>query len=259
MTVPALRAPRRWRVAVTRDEAADGPLSRALDAAPLRTVAVPGAGRAATGRSRGPRPHRPPPGTLRLDRLRQRAIGARAGRGPADAVAGGHAHRGGRPSDRAGVAVEAGTTRPPLVADGDGAEALWARLRDADAWPGRRVLLPTTPGGRRGLADALPRPGRRWRRSRRIGWRPGPPAAIAGDWQAAAPDAAVIASPRVATVLVGVLGAGGVARSARPWSHRPHHRRRLDGRRGGGSHRRRGRLHRRGAHAGRLRDAEAGR
>ena len=35
-----------------------------------------------------------------------------------------------------------------------------------------------------------------------------PAAAIAGDWQTAAPDAAVIASPRVASVLVEVVGAG---------------------------------------------------
>src|SRR5262245_22665854 len=35
MTAPALRAPRPWRVAVTRDEPADGPLSRALAAAGL--------------------------------------------------------------------------------------------------------------------------------------------------------------------------------------------------------------------------------
>ena len=103
--------------------------------------------------------------------------------------------------------VEAGTTRPPLVADGDGAEALWARLRDADAWPGRRVLLPTTPGGRRTLADALTQAGATVQELETYRMEARPPEAIAGDWQAAAPDAAVIASPRVATVLVDVLGA----------------------------------------------------
>ena len=103
---------------------------------------------------------------------------------------------------------DAGAIPPPIAGDGDGADALWTRLRDADRWPGRWVLVPTTPGGRRVLAEALAAAGAQVDEVETYRMEVRPAAAIASDWRAAAPDAAVIASPRVATALVEAVGAG---------------------------------------------------
>jgi uroporphyrinogen-III synthase len=102
--------------------------------------------------------------------------------------------------------VEAGVTRPTLVAPTPGAEALVTLLSDVD-WVDRRVLVPTTPGGGRLLADHL-----------RAAWAlvdeveayvmaPREPHAIAADWTAARPDAAVLASARTAEILADAVGA----------------------------------------------------
>jgi len=102
--------------------------------------------------------------------------------------------------------VTAGASPPPVVAEGDGADLLWNVLRHQAEWQDVRVLLPTTSGGRRTLVDALRSAGaaveeveayRMCARDRR---------AIAGDWAAAAPDAVVLASPRVAAALIEVVG-----------------------------------------------------
>ena len=234
---------------MTRDEAADGPLSRALAGGAFAPVPVPGAGRGAARRSRGPgrrgRDARP----LRLDRVRQRAFGAGAGPRPQPTVAGRGAHGRRRRADGAGAA---GRRRDPaaVAGDGDGADALWTRLRDADAWPGRRVLVPTTPGGRRVLAEALDAAGAQVDEVETYRMEARPAAAIASDWRAAAPDAAVIASPRVATGLVEAIGAGALRDLRAHRRHRRHHRRGLTAAERGGGRRRRGRLQRRGAHAG---------
>ena len=153
MTARPLRRHRRWRVAVTRDEAVDGPLTRALEAA-ASPRALPGAGRGAAGRSAalGQRPRRSTATTGSSARARVRCgrwpqLGSR----PWPAAS---ANRGGwRPAPRG----RCGRRRdpPPLAGDGAGADALWARLRTADAWTGRRVLVATTPGGRRALVEAL--------------------------------------------------------------------------------------------------------
>ena len=103
--------------------------------------------------------------------------------------------------------VEAGAEPPPLVADEGGADALWPVLRDADRWPGRQVLVPTTPGGRRVLMDRLRDAGavvdevEAYRMCRRS------PDALVGAWHEAAPNAAVIASPAAAETLVDAIGA----------------------------------------------------
>lgn len=197
--------PRAWRVCVTRDERPDGALADALRArgfnpAPcvvlvecepespehLRRVAarldefdwIICASARAVGALTAARGAPWPPG------VRTAAVGRRT----AEAL------------------VTTGASPPPVVAEGDGADALWNALRHQADWRDVRVLLPTTSGGRRTLVDALRSAGaaveeveayRMCTRDRR---------AIAADWAAAAPDAAVIASPRAADALLDAVG-----------------------------------------------------
>lgn len=105
----------------------------------------------------------------------------------------------------AAALAEAGVARPTLVAREPGAEALVELLAGED-WVGRRVLVPTTPGGRTILAEHL-------RAARAIvdavdvyQMRPRAPGDIARDWHAGAPQAAVIASPRAAESLAAAVG-----------------------------------------------------
>jgi uroporphyrinogen-III synthase len=206
MTAPAHRAARPWRVAVTRDEPGDGPLSRALAAAgfvpgpcPVLVEQAPAdpdaLARAAASleryawvvcasarsvRALAAARNSPWPAGVRTA-----AVGARTARALADA----------------------GATPEPLVAEDDGADALWTQLQHADAWPGRRVLVPTTPGGRRVLVDALVTAGALVDEVEAYRMAERPAASIAGAWAAAAPDAVVVASPRVAAVLGRAVGA----------------------------------------------------
>jgi uroporphyrinogen-III synthase len=193
-----------WRVAVTRDETSDGPLSTALRAHGLLPVACPVLVEALPA----------DPGALQDAALTLeqydwvvaasarsvRAISrARGGPWPPKirtAAVGGAT---------AAALAEAGVTRPTLVAPAEGAEALLTLLEDVD-WLERRVLVPTTSGGRRLLAEHL-----------RAAWaivdeveayamHPRAPRDIDADWRVAAPDAAVVASPRVAELLAAAVG-----------------------------------------------------
>ncbi|MGE0816352.1 MAG: uroporphyrinogen-III synthase [Vicinamibacterales bacterium] len=101
--------------------------------------------------------------------------------------------------------VEAGATPPPLVGEG-GAEPLWRVLGPAASWPGLRVLVPTTAGGRPFLADALREAGARVDLVEAYRMIPRAPEAIRADWRAAAADAVVVASPRAAATLVAAVG-----------------------------------------------------
>jgi uroporphyrinogen-III synthase len=201
----------RWRVAVTRDEPAGGPLARALEAAGF--IAVPCPILVA----------QPPPDPGALARVAggldafdwvvvasARAVtalaGARGGRWPAGV-------RTAAVGPRTAEALRTlGAWPPPLVGAADGAESLWARMREADTWPGRRVLVATTPGGREFLADALRDAGAAVEELDAYRMAPRPMAAIAADWTAAAPDAAVVASPRVAATLIMAVGTTTLAR-----------------------------------------------
>lgn len=101
---------------------------------------------------------------------------------------------------------DAGAVPEPVTAPEGGADPLWPVLAHADTWPGRRVLLPTTPGGRRVLAEQLTAAGAEvheveaYRMVERRG------ADIARDWRDTAPDAVVLTSPRIAQVLAAAVG-----------------------------------------------------
>ena len=105
-----------------------------------------------------------------------------------------------------------GATPPPAVAGTAGAAALWNLLASLDTWPGRRVLVLTTPGGRPTLIDALRTAGAdvdaidAYRMEARL------PERIREDWQRAALDAAVLSSPRSAATLVAAIGRDALAR-----------------------------------------------
>jgi uroporphyrinogen-III synthase len=194
-----------WRVAVTRDEAADGPLCSALrlaglipvwcpvlreeppvDLGPLRSAAAElhsfdwamfASRRAveAIAQSRGA----PWPAGLRTA-----AVGART----------------------AAALVQAGATPAPVIADAAGADALWSLLKDRD-WRGTRVLLPVVAGGRRALIDSLVAAGADVTVIEAYRMMPRTPRDIAGDWSLASPDAVILASPSTAQALIGAIGA----------------------------------------------------
>jgi uroporphyrinogen-III synthase len=196
-----------WRVAVTRDEPADGPLSRALVAASFAPVACPVLVEA-------------PPADVAALADAAAALAAydwivcASVRSVTALAAARHAPwpsgiRTAAVGPRTAAAlVAAGATPAPLAGDADGADSLWTRLRAADQWPGRRVLLATTPGGRRTLAESLAAAGALVHDVDAYQMSPRPAALIAEAWRAAAPDAVVVASARVAATLVEAVGAG---------------------------------------------------
>jgi uroporphyrinogen-III synthase len=193
------------RVAVTRDEPADGPLSTALraegldarpcpvlseapaPAGPLARVAeaLPRFDWLVCASARAVRALREARAEPWPDGLRTAAVGAATAR----------------------ALVEAGAASATMVVGTGGAEALWARLRGQGPWTGRRVLVPTTPGGRPFLADALRAAGAEVQivDAYHMAARPAPD--IAADWAAAAPHAAVLASPRAVAALAAAIGA----------------------------------------------------
>lgn len=207
-----------WRVAVTRDEGPDGPLTRALvraDLTPVRCpvlVEAPPADPAALAAAaaqladyawvvfasaRGVRAlvHARPATDSPRERgwptgIRTAAVGAAT----------------------AQALTEAGVVYPPVVGDGDGAEALWRALAPLADWTATRVLVVTTSGGRAELIDALRAAGARVDAVEAYRMAPRPAAAIAADWATSAPDAAVVASPRVADRLAEAVGAATLAR-----------------------------------------------
>jgi uroporphyrinogen-III synthase len=101
-----------------------------------------------------------------------------------------------------------------LVASRPGAAGLVDVLRNADRWPGRRVLVPRAEGGRTELVSAL----RSWGAAvtEVIAYRTvaQPRERIVEAWRSGAPEAAVIASPSAARALIESLGAA-VLRSLR--------------------------------------------
>lgn len=201
----------RRRVAVTRDEGADGPLSSALWRCGLEPVSCPVIShapplersplrRAARGldqyhwlvvaSARGlvnlleARRGRPLPPALRA---------AAVGRRTAEALA------------RAGVAE-------PIITGSGGSADLVELLRTADHWPGRRVLIPRAAAGSTIIEDALRDLGAEV--DMVIAYRTieHPPVFVARAWLLARPDAVVVASPSAARALVEAVGTESLAR-----------------------------------------------
>jgi uroporphyrinogen-III synthase len=194
------------RVAVTRDEDSDGPLSAAL----LDAGFEPGLCRVAT--------EAPPVDSGPLVDAARHLDGydwivlasQRAVRAISQA-------RDGRPWPRgvrtaavgartANALVSAGADPAPFVAREAGADALWAALAVQDSWTGRRVLVPAVEGGRRSIIDGLRVAGAVVTVVEPYRMLPRAPEDIAADWTAFRPDAVVLASPSTAERLVCAIG-----------------------------------------------------
>jgi uroporphyrinogen-III synthase len=204
VAIPHLSSP--WRVCSTRDEPASGPLAEALRSHGFAVVSCPVAVEVT--------PADPGPLAAAAAQLEQydwvvcasaRSVGAlrRARtppwpRGLRTAAVGGATAR---------ALLDAGAEPAPLVGDEGGADPLWEALREADRWPGRRVLIPTTPGGRRLLIDRLGEAGALVDVVEAYRMQNLPPHTIFGVWHESPPNAAVIASPSVAEALVAAIGA----------------------------------------------------
>lgn len=107
-----------------------------------------------------------------------------------------------------------GVPHPPLVADEAGAGALWTTLATQDRWPGRRVLVLTTPGGRSTLSEGLLAAGAQVDTVEAYRMEPRAAADIRRDWETADPDALAIGSPRAVTILIEAIGLEAVSRLA---------------------------------------------
>jgi uroporphyrinogen-III synthase len=194
-----------WRVAVTRDEGPDGPLSRALRDVGLEPVWCP------VVREQPPQdPRALAAAAARLDEYdwlvfaSVRAVAALMSartqplpRGVRTAAVG---------ARTAEALIAAGADPVPLVADEAGADALWAVLRGSGTWCGRRVLVLTVPGGRRVLIDGLRSAGARVDEVEAYRMLPRAPEEIADVWTRLAPDVVVLASPSAVQALAAAVG-----------------------------------------------------
>ena len=199
------------RVAVTRDEAPDGPLTEALRRRGMQPVCCPVVAEEAA----------PDPEALRraaneLERYDWLvAASARA----VSALMGARSNQPLPPGLRTAAvgastaaALTAHGASAPLTAPLAGATALIEVLRPADSWPGRRVLLPRAQNGGCELGEALRGFGATTDEVVAYCTVERPPDEIASVWSAAAPDAVVVASPSAARALVRAVGAAGLRR-----------------------------------------------
>lgn len=198
-----------WRVAVTRDEDEHGALTSALVAEGFQPV------RCAVMQES------PPPDPAALAAVAAdleafewiicssvRAVTALAG---ARTTAWPRGVRTAAVGPRTAAALESvGADPEPFVGRSEGADALWAELAKME-WTGRRVLVPTVPGGRRVLIDGLRQAGAVVTEVEAYQMAPRAAAQIRVDWSAAAPDAAVISSPSTASGLIAGVGTDALA------------------------------------------------
>jgi len=194
------------RVAVTRDDGLDGPLAEALRRRGLEPVACAVVDEAPT-----PEPAWLAKAAHDLERYQWLVVASQR------SVAALMEARGHRPlpdglrtaavGARTAARLAASGAAAPLLAPVAGSAALIEVLRDADAWPGRRVLIPRALEGGRELGDAL----RAWGASvdEVVAYRTleRSPEGIAAAWQEARPEAVVVASPSAARALVRAVGA----------------------------------------------------
>ena len=195
-----------WRVAVTRDEPADGPLSAALRAEGLEAVHC---------QVMQELPPKDPSGLDSAARhLQSYNWAIFASRRAVDAVIRARHQHGPWPAGLQTAAVGASTAAalmaacanpPPIVADEAGADALWSELRIHD-WKGVRVLLPVVAGGRQTIIDGLRDAAADLTVVEAYRMAPRASRDIADDWRVAHPQAAVIASPSTANALIDAIG-----------------------------------------------------
>jgi uroporphyrinogen-III synthase len=202
------------RVAVTRDEGLDGPLTEALRRRGLDPVTC-------TVVSEAPPPEPEPLARAAQDLETYQWLVVASQR----AVSALLEARGGKrlPASLRTAAVGAKSAArlaacgadSPLIAPGAGAAALIAALRGADLWPGRRVLIPRALEGGRELGQSL----RHWGAcvDEVVAYRTleRSPAEIVVTWDLARPDAVVVASPSAARALVRAVGADALRRLER--------------------------------------------
>lgn len=201
----AMNQKRAWRVAVTRDEDANGPWHLALEEAGFEPVSMP---IIVEG---------PPPDQARLADAANHldsydwviCASARSVRALSDA--GVSRWPAGLRTAAVGVVTaaamrSAGADRP-IYAEAAGARALWDRLRNEEAWTGKRVLIATVPGGRRELIDGLRAEGASVDAIDCYSMQVRAIDDIKRDWDAAQPEALLLASPSVARTLIAVIGA----------------------------------------------------
>jgi uroporphyrinogen-III synthase len=203
--------PRPLRIAVTRDEGPDGPLASALRRRGLTPVCC-----AVVRESESPEPERLARAARELDRYdwlvvaSARAVAAMmAARGAGPLPGGLRSAAVGPATAEALVACGA---QAPLTAQQAGAAALVDALRDADAWPGRRVLLPRAANGGPELGEALRHWGAIVDEIAAYGTLERPRQEILASWRAAAADAVVVASPSAAYALVHAVGVADMRR-----------------------------------------------
>ncbi len=199
------------RVAVTRSERSDGPLSSALRHHGLDPVACQVIEHLAPAD-----PASLQQVAVRLDRFdwlvatSARAVEALAGLRPAFPWP-----RGLRCA-AVGAATAAGFERhgiaPAVVAPSGGADDLIALLRPADRWPGRTVLIPQAAEGRMDVATALRAEGATVTVVHAYRTVSRPTEEIRRAWGGASAEGVVFASPSAARALVEAVGAPEVAR-----------------------------------------------
>jgi uroporphyrinogen-III synthase len=199
------------RVAVTRDEGPDGPLACALRRRGLTPVCC-----AVVRESDSPEPERLRRAARALDRYdwlvvaSARAVDALVAAGATAPLPA--ALRTAAVGPATAASLVAHGAQAPRVAPQAGAAALVEVLREADAWPGRRVLLPRAANGSPELGAALRHWGAEVEEIAAYGTLERPRDEIVASWQAAAADAVVVASPSAARALVGAVGVASVRR-----------------------------------------------
>ena len=199
----------RWRVAVTRDDGADRRLAVALELEGFDVVECPVLEEA------------PPASVTRLEAAARsleqfdwivfssvRAVHALVNMRPSAWPRGVRTAAVG--SQTAEALARAGADPQPVSADAPGAEPLWDLLASLDQWTGRRVLVPTTPGGRRLLIDRLRAAGASVEEVEAYQILPRADHVIRACWESGAPQAAIIASPSAAEILARAVGVAGL-------------------------------------------------
>lgn len=202
------------RVAVTRDEGLDGPLTEALRRRGLDPVTCAVVSEAAPSEPESlGRAARELECYQWLVVASQRAvralIDARGGRALPPTLR--TAAVGARTAARL---IEAGASEP-ITGTNPGAAGLIDALAGAELWPGRRVLIPRAADGGREIGWSLRHWGACVDEVTAYQTLPRPDAEIVTAWAAANPEAVVVASPSAARALVHAVGAESLRRLAR--------------------------------------------